>query len=94
MQSLAASTGSKWIANKPLYPGDLFNNHGCYWPVPDYTDPYWRKAHVFAEKFSYGRSEAKAGYREQSMFYAPASSGPAIIREIMSYPARFIEKAR
>jgi hypothetical protein len=94
MQSLCASTGSKWITDKPNYPGDLFNNSGCYWPVPDYTQDYWKLQHTAAEKFTYGRSNAKYAYREQAMFYYAASSGRDLIPELMLYPERVIEHAR
>ena len=94
MQSLAASTGSKYIVNSPLYPGDLFNNHGCYWPVPDYRADYWQMAHAAAEKFAYGRSNAKAMHTKQAMFYASASSGRDLMAEIIMYPDRCIDHAR
>lgn len=98
MKSAAAATMSKWIVTDPNadvnFAGDLLNNHGCYWPRPDYTQEYWQRAHVFAEFFSLSRSMAKAGYRRQAMFYYEASSGEAPIKEIMMHPDRVIEHVR
>ena len=94
MLGLPASTGSKWISTSPLYPGDLFHNMGCYWPVPDYTQPYWEMAHAAAEKYAYGSANARAAYRKVAMFYDAASSGPDLIPLIMAYPDRVIEHAR
>jgi hypothetical protein len=77
METPLVATGSKWIATngKPLYPGDLIHNWGCYNVHPDYTDRFWKLQHMHAEKFTYDRARAKSMYDTQAMYYAAASSG-------------------
>ncbi len=91
MESRLVSTGSKWISETPLYPGDLIHNMGCYWPRPDYDDAFWKMQHMNAEKFTYGRSRAKYGYPKQAMFYYPASSGRKPVELAQRYPEKILE---
>lgn len=56
MDTILSSTGSKYIAQKPMYRGDLINNVASYWPRPDYTQKEWKMAQANAEGFTYDGS--------------------------------------
>lgn len=88
-----AASGSKWIPLKDeiLYEGDLINNLGCYDKRPDYTSEFWRRPALFAEKFTYDRSRARAMYNRQLMYCAPASSGWEAHRLMERFPLKILE---
>lgn len=93
MDTPLVASGSKWIATngRPLYPGDLIHNWGCYNIHPDYRDPFWKLQHMHAEKFTYDRSRAKSMYDRQAMYYAAASSGWMAWRMAERFTAKVLE---
>lgn len=84
METLLTNTGSKYTApGQPLYPGDLINNNGCYYPRPDFKDDYWKMLAMNAEGYNADASRAKWGYDDKKMLYCAVSSGWKAYEQIL-----------
>lgn len=73
--TVGTGTYSKYIADKPIWDGDLGNNPACYWRVADFSDAYWKENAAFAETLTQMHLRRAASIPNLAMRHASASSG-------------------
>ncbi|MFN3701283.1 MAG: hypothetical protein ACK4VI_07165 [Alphaproteobacteria bacterium] len=93
MDTKLSTTGSKYISETPLYPGDLINNTALYWPRPDFTDPMWKMLQMNAEGFTQDSSRAHA-FHKKAMMYCSISGGFKGYELAEQYPHKILEGSR
>lgn len=93
MDTKLSTTGSLYIAEKPEYPGDLFNNPDLYWPKRDPKDPLHIKLQKNAEGYAAHASRAHSFYKS-AMLYCSMSGGYYGYAIAEKYPEKILDGSR
>lgn len=93
METKLSKTGSQYIAEKPEYAGDLFNNPDLYWPRPDPSDPLDRMLQKNAEGYAADASRSHSFYKS-AMLYCSMSGGYYGYAIAEKYPDKILAGSR
>lgn len=92
MDTILTNTASKWIADKPIYAGDLIHNLALYHPKPKYDEDYTLIPALNAEKLVNKASRFKWAHKK-AMIYASASNGWPAYQLALRYKKIVMEKS-